>query len=36
MRDGGKEAETQTQGKAGSMQGPDAGLDPGSRDHALS
>ena len=29
MRDTKREAETQAEGEAGSMQGPDAGLDPG-------
>ena len=30
-----REAETQAEGEAGSMQEPDVGLDPGSQDHAL-
>ena len=30
-----REAETQAEGEAGSMQGADAGLDPGTPDHAL-
>ena len=30
------EAETQAEGDAGSLQEPDAGLDPGPRGHALS
>ena len=31
-----REAETQAEGEAGSTQEPNVGLDPGSRDHALS
>ena len=31
-----REAETQAEAEAGSLQEPDAGLDPGTRGHALS
>ena len=35
MRDTQREAETQAEGEAGSLRGPDAGLDPGTRGHVL-